>query len=102
KDGDYSSILEIIKEKNSRVFGFQTVLQTLLLNSRLKQNFSEILNAVFETYDTTKICLEAMRNVLGNLEINGNLMRIYNLSENHREKISEMIENARMELKTED
>lgn len=102
QDGTYDSIFEVFKEKTSRVFGFQTVLQTLFLNSRLKQNFSEILNAVFETFDTTKICLEAMQNILGNIEINGNLIKASNLSESRREKISEIIENARMELKTED
>lgn len=102
QDGEYNSILDVFKEKASRVFGSQTVLQTLLLSSRSKQNFSEILNAVFETFDTTKICLEAIQNALENIEIGGNLMQASNLSEYRREKISEMIENARMELKTED
>ena len=102
KDSDYSSILEIFREKTSRIFGCQTSLQTLLINLRLKQNFSEILNAVFETYEITKICLEAMKNVLGNLEFNEETLKVYNLSEERRKEISEMIENVRMELKTEE
>jgi argininosuccinate lyase len=69
--------LELIRGKAGRVFGHQTALLTTLkgLPMAYNKDLQEDKEAVFDTVDTTKICLRVAAIVLKNLRVNEDVCR---------------------------
>lgn len=69
--------MELVRGKAGRVFGHQMSLLTMLKGLPLAYNkdMQEDKEAVFDTFDTTKACLEVSELVLRNVEVKEERMR---------------------------
>jgi argininosuccinate lyase len=69
--------MELVRGKAGRVFGHLTALLTLMKGLPLAYNkdMQEDKEALFDTVDTVKACLEVTSTVLGNLRLNETRMR---------------------------
>jgi argininosuccinate lyase len=69
--------MELVRGKAGRVFGHLTALLTLMKGLPLAYNkdMQEDKEALFDTVDTVKACLEVTGTVLGNLRLNETRMR---------------------------
>jgi argininosuccinate lyase len=69
--------MELVRAKAGRVFGHNVSLLTMLKGLPLAYNkdMQEDKEAVFDTFDTTRACLEVAALVLRNLELNEKRMR---------------------------
>ncbi len=69
--------MELVRGKAARVFGHLTALLTLMKGLPLAYNkdMQEDKEALFDTVDTVKACLEVTATVLGNLRLNETRMR---------------------------
>ncbi len=92
--GEKKAVLEIISGKTSRVFSRQNALQLILRGFSSELLLSEIIEAVFDTNDSTFACLNAMQSVLRDLDFEAEKAA----SEDDNEKIRIALENARREL----
>ena len=92
--GGKVAVLEIIGGKTSRVFSRQNALQLILREFHSEHLLSELIEAVFDTNDSTFACLNAMQSVLRDLDFEAEKAA----SEEDHEKIQIALENARREL----
>ena len=69
--------MELVRGKTGRVFGDLTTLLTVLKGLPLAYNkdMQEDKEAVFDAFDTTRVCLEVSRLVLRNVEVKEDRMR---------------------------
>ena len=69
--------MELIRGKSGRVFGHLTALLTVLKGLPLAYNkdMQEDKEAVFDAFDTTRVCLEVSALVLRNVEVKEDRMR---------------------------
>jgi argininosuccinate lyase len=69
--------MELVRGKAGRVFGHLTALLTVLKGLPLAYNkdMQEDKEAVFDTVDTVKACLDVTKTVLGNIRLNQERMR---------------------------
>ena len=96
--GGKEAVLEIIGGKTSRVFSRQNALQLTLREFHSSRLLSEIIEAVFDSYDSTFACLNAMQSVLRDLDFESE--KATSVEDN--EKIRVALENARRELEFEE
>ncbi len=92
--GGMEAVLEIIGGKTSRVFSRQNVLQMILREFHSERLLSEIIEAAFDSYDTTFACLNAMQSVLRDLDFAAEK----SVSEDGNEKIRVALQNVRRQL----
>lgn len=71
-NGVYTTALETIRGKSGRIFGHQTAILSTLkgLPLNFSKDLGEALEAVFDTVDTVKLCLQSSKIVLDLVIVN--------------------------------
>ncbi len=71
-NGVYTTALETIRGKSGRIFGHQTAILSTLkgLPLNFSKDLGEALEAVFDTVDTVKLCLQSSKIVLDSVIVN--------------------------------
>ncbi len=71
-NGVYTTALETIRGKSGRIFGHQTAILSTLkgLPLNFSKDLREALEAVFDTVDTVKLCLQSSKIVLDSVVVN--------------------------------
>ena len=100
KNSESVDVLRVVSGKTGRLLGLQNALNLILANFRFNQSTAEILEIVFDSFDTTEACLEIISGIVPKLDLTGVSESL--LTDRERERIENALENARDEWRFEE